>query len=171
MVLDVNESDFSWIEVTSRRKSGGSTVIRAASNPLGSTVIRAAFKPQTTIDVGLIDHEGKQSLRKVGAGKITIDSGAGESVCPIDMGPDEPLHMTAKNRAGGGQSLINKGEKRIKFRSGTKLGKMNLQAIDEFQKPLASAAKIANKGNIIVLDVDGCDSCVFNKESKQKVQN
>ena len=45
---------------------------------------------------------------------------------------------------------------------------MNFQAIDEVHKPLASAAKIANKGNAIVLDVDVCNSDIFNKESKQK---
>ena len=123
----------------------------------------------------MVDYEGKSCLRKSGSGKITIDSGAGESVCPIDMVPDEPLHMTAKNgiecRAAGGESLINKGERRIKFRSGSKLGKMNFQAIDEVQKPLASAAKIAKMGNVIVPDADGCDSYVFSKESTQKISN
>ena len=46
---------------------------------------------------------------------------------------------------------------------------MNFQAIDEVQKSLASAAQIANKGNVIVLGVDGCDSYIFNKEPKQKI--
>ena len=44
-----------------------------------------------------------------------------------------------------------------------------LQAIEEVRKPLASAAKIANKGNIIVLDGDGCDSYIFNKPTMQKI--
>ena len=45
-------------------------------------------------------------------------------------------------------SLVDKGETRIKFRSDSKFGKMNFQAIDEVKKPLASAAKIANKGSL-----------------------
>ena len=34
---------------------------------------------------------------------------------------------------------------------------------------MASAAKIANKGNIIVLGGDGCSSYIFNKASKSKI--
>ena len=65
--------------------------------------------------------------------------------------------------------MVNMGEKRIKFRSGSKLGKLNFPAVAEVMKPLASAAKIANKGNIIMLNGDGFDSYIFNKEPKQKV--
>ena len=46
---------------------------------------------------------------------------------------------------------------------------MNFQAITEVTKPLASAAKIANKGNIIVLDADGRDSYIYNKSTKTKI--
>jgi len=37
------------------------------------------------------------------------------------------------------------------------------------KKPSASAAQIANKGNIIVLGGDGFDSYIFNKASKKKI--
>ena len=113
-------------------------------------------------------------LRQAGTGKITIDSGAGESVCPINMVPEEPLHATDKNgikyRAAGGQSLVNRGEKRIKFKTaGKQIAKLNFQAIAEVKKPLASAARIANKGNLIVLDEDGGESYILNKASKTKI--
>ena len=89
------------------------------------------------------------------------------------MAPEEPIHKTAKNgtryRAAGGQTLINKGEKRITFKAGKKIGSLDFQAIDEVKKPRASAAKIANKGNLIVLDGDGCESYFFKKASKQKI--
>ena len=49
------------------------------------------------------------------------------------------------------------------------MGKLHVQAINEVKKPLASAGKIANKGNIIVLDVEGCDSYIMNKSTKQKI--
>ena len=95
-----------WNTVARRRKT-------RHSGSSASRTIRAKVEP--TRDVGLVDYEGKSRLRKSGSGKITIDSGAGESVCPIDMVPDEPLHMTAKNdtkyRAVGGQSLIKKARK------------------------------------------------------------
>ena len=144
-----------------------------------SKVMKDSSAPRTLpeaasiIEVNMIDNEPKKQLRKSGSGKITIDSGAGESVCPIDMVPEEPLHATSKNgatyRAAGGQKLINMGEKRIKFQSGENLGKLHSQAISEVKKPLASAAKIASKGNIIVLDGDGCNSYIFNKASKSKI--
>ena len=117
------------------------------------------------IDIGVINNVVPR-LRQVGTGKITIDSGAGESVCPIDMVPEEPFHATDKNgtkyRVAGGQSLVNRGEKRIKFTTGRQIGKLNFQAIAEVKKPLASVAKIADKGNLIVLDEDGGDSYILN---------
>ena len=36
-------------------------------------------------------------------------------------------------------------------------------------KSLASVGKIANKGNIIVSDVEGCDRYIMNKSTKQKI--
>lgn len=81
-----------------------------------SWVIRAVLESGPTIEVGMVDNEPKKQLRKSGSGKITIDSGAGESVCPLDMVPEEPLRKTAKNemtyRAAGGQKPTNKGEKK-----------------------------------------------------------
>lgn len=89
------------------------------------------------------------------------------------MVPDERLRKTVKNgtryRAAGGQSLINTGERRIKFKSDSKLGRLSFQAIDELKTPLASAAKIANKCNVIVLNGDDSESYIFNKVSKQKI--
>ena len=87
----------------------------------------------------MVDYEGKSKFRKSVSGKITIDSGVGESVCPANMYPEEPIHKTAeigtRYRAAGGQTLINKGEKRIKFKVGKKIGSPNFQAIDDVKKP------------------------------------
>ena len=58
-------------------------------------------------DIGAVTPEPKSGLKIAGSGKITIDSGACESVCPLDMLPEEPLHHTSKNgtryRSAGGQ--------------------------------------------------------------------
>jgi len=46
---------------------------------------------------------------------ICVDSGAGESVCPVDFFPDYEMHQTEKvgnlYRAAGGQELRNMGRK------------------------------------------------------------
>ena len=161
---DENEDETPWTEVVPKGKSA------AARN---GSVVRAVSKVDHATEVNVVDNGTKKSLRRAGSGKITIDSGAGESVCPIDMVPEEPLHKTNKigthYRAAGGQKLVNKGEKRIKFKAGSKIGKLNFQAINEVKKPLASAAKIANKGNVIVLDAEGCDSYIMNKSTKQRI--
>ena len=51
---------------------------------------------------------------------ICVDSGAGESVCPVDFFPDYEMHQTEKvgnlYRAAGGQELRNMGEKRPKLK-------------------------------------------------------
>ena len=64
---------------------------------------------------------------------------------------------------------MNHREKRIKFMAGKNLGKLNFQAILEVKKPLASAAKIANEGNIIVLDEEAGDSYIYNKVTKKPI--
>lgn len=89
------------------------------------------------------------------------------------MVPAEPLHHTenvgTRYRAVGGQSLVNHWEKRIKFMAGENAGRLNFQAIPEVEKPLASAARIANKGNIIVLDEEGGDSYIYNKTTEKSI--
>lgn len=172
--VDVNTGSFKHDKSSTERLSDGTTIlwnsffkgghwirypVRTVKN--GEIVSKKTVAADSTpdVDVGLIDAEGKKRLRKAGSGKVTIDSGAGESVCPINMVPDETLHATSEigtiYKAAGGQILFNQGEKRIKFRAGQHVGKLHFQAIAEVKKPLASAAKITNKGNLIVLDEDG----------------
>ena len=90
--------------------------------------------------------------------KVCIDSGAGESVCPIDAFPSYGTHKTAKTgvryTAAGGQELINAGEKRPHFKCGGANAHMAFQCTD-VHKPLAAASKVAQKGNRIVLEADG----------------
>ena len=54
-----------------------------------------------------------------GFDKVCIDSGAGESVCPVDAFPEYGTFNTEKNgakrRAAGCQELMNVGEKRPRF--------------------------------------------------------
>ena len=68
-----------------------------------------------------------------------------------------------------GQALTNKGEKKITFQSGEVLGSMSLQAIDSLQKPLASAARIIEKGNQIVFNDSEGKSYIQNHSTGKKV--
>ena len=99
-----------------------------------------------------------QSLTDQSFKKVCIDSGAGESVCPIDAFPSYSTHKTSKYgaryKAAGGQELINAGEKRPHFKCGGTNAHMAFQCTD-VHKPLAAASKVAKKGNRIVLEADG----------------
>ena len=57
----------------------------------------------------------KKTYRVMCTEKITVDSGAGESVCPSGWIPLEPVSKTdklgIKYKAAGGQTLVNQGEK------------------------------------------------------------
>jgi len=104
---------------------------------------------------------------------ICIDSGAGESVCPVDFFPDYETHETEKvgnlYRAAGGQELRNVGEKRPKLKIGGVPVSMTFQATSHVRKPLAAASKITAKGNRIVLDDEESLSYIENKATGKKI--
>ena len=83
--------------------------------------------------------------------KVCLDSGAGESVCPVDAFPSYATRQTAKTgmsyTAAGGQSLTNVGEKIPEFTSNGTDCHMAFQATTKVQKPLAAATVVTEKGN------------------------
>ena len=104
---------------------------------------------------------------------ICIDSGAGESVCPVDFFPDYEMHQTEKvgnlYRAAGGHELRNMGEKRPKLKINGVAASMTFQATSHVRKPLAAASKITAKGNRIVLDDENSLSYIENKATGTKI--
>ena len=94
--------------------------------------------------------------------KVCIDSGVGESVCPVDAFPSYETKKSAKTgltyTAAGGQSLTNVGEKQPRFKTNGVDAWMTFQATTKVQKPLAAATRITEKGNRIVLDGPGSES-------------
>jgi hypothetical protein len=114
-----------------------------------------------------------QALTDSSFKKVCVDSGAGESVCPVDAFPSYKTVETAKTgatyRAAGGQKLKNVGEIRPSFKSSGVGGSMAFQATTEVQKPLAAASKITAKGNRIVLEADGLDSYIEHKQSGRRI--
>jgi len=105
--------------------------------------------------------------------KVCVDSGAGESVCPVDAFPSYETKKTAKTgtsyTAAGGQALVNVGEKRPEFKTNGVDAWMAFQATTKVQKPLAAATRITEKGNRIVLDDADSESYIMNKKSGTKI--
>ena len=105
--------------------------------------------------------------------RVCIDSGAGESVCPVDAFPEYGTFKTQRNgakyRAAGGQELVNVGEKRPEFTTNGIKTSMTFQATTGVKKPLAAASRITGKGNRIILDDEGCESYILNKATGKKI--
>jgi hypothetical protein len=114
-----------------------------------------------------------QALTDASFKKVCVDSGAGESVCPVEAFPSYTTVQTGKTgttyRAAGGQKLTNMGEIRPCFKSAGIGGSMAFQATTDVQKPLAAASKIAAKGNRIVLDDADSESYIENKKTGKRI--
>ena len=114
-----------------------------------------------------------QDLTDGNLNKVCIDSGAGESVCPVDALPSYELKKSAKTgatyTAAGGQSLVNVGEKQPRFETNGVDAWMTFQATTKVQKPLAAASRITEKGNRIVLDDVDSESYIENKKTGKAI--
>ena len=104
----------------------------------------------------------KKKMKGIGRGKITIDSGAAESVMPARMLPEVPMHrsseekMSTRYTAANGGQLYNEGEKKVYFKNvnDSTIGMAEFQCM-EVKKPLASVARIVDKGNRVVFEPNG----------------
>ena len=100
-----------------------------------------------------------QALTDTTFTKVCVDSGAGESVCPVTAFPSYETVKTHKTgtqyKAAGGQLLTNVGEIRPSFTSSGQLASMAFQATTDVKKPLASAVAATKAGNWIALDEMG----------------
>lgn len=132
----------------------------APSKPSFNVETRNAFdaladegEEKSKLDVNAVS-SGSEALGCTG--KITIDSGAAESVIPKDMLPILPVESSpaektnAKYIAANGAIMRNVGQKRVRFRTSTgTINAITFQATD-VRKPLASVARIVEKGNRVV---------------------
>ncbi len=102
----------------------------------------------------------RDTTRVLEKGKITIDSGAAESVIPANTLRQIKISWSSGSRAGlyqvaaSGRKMPNLGGKRVKFR--TKNGKESniLFQVTHARKPLASVSKILQKGNMVAFAPD-----------------
>ena len=106
--------------------------------PDGS-VPRSVQHESLSIDVGLVYKQARSRLKKASSGKITIGSGAGESVCLASMVPEEKACRTAKTgtsyKVVGGQTFVSRSEKNARFTAGETIGSLRFQAVDEVKTP------------------------------------
>ena len=92
----ISDTESEWKQVARRKVQKGRDSL--SSNGRGILAV-VSKKSVRDVDIGMISQDPKRRTKKAGSGKITIDSGAGESVCPLDMVPGEPPHQTSKNGA------------------------------------------------------------------------
>ena len=112
--------------------------------------------------------------RPVGAGEITIDGAAEESVCPKYWGEAYEMKKPTKKmrflNASGGE-MGHYGEKVATFRAGGREKVMSLGfQVSDVQKPLAAAWKIAEKGNIVQFGPQQEDNFIQKVETGKKIQ-
>jgi hypothetical protein len=138
------------------------------------------------INVSCIDIERPKGINEVGRkrtgkyvsagkGKITVDSGAGESVMPKGLLPGEEMVEGHQKKNGvnyiaaNGNKMENYGEKKVRFKHGedSVMNSIVLQATD-VRKPLAAVSRILDKGNRVVFSRSG--SYIQHEKSGKKIE-
>ena len=105
------------------------------------------------MDIGAVDRTESDAIR---AGRITIDSGAAESVISPGMLKEIPIRESEGSRAGlcyvaaNGGKMPNMGEKHVRFKTKEGLQSSVLFQVTHARKPLASVSRIVAKGNKVV---------------------
>jgi len=105
-------------------------------------------------------------------GKVTIDSGAEVSIWPAAHVAWENVKPTLDSERGigfvaaNGSRMENYGGTQVKFEKDGKVKAMNFEVTD-CKKPLASVAKIIDRGNKVVFDQD--ESYIYNKATGEKI--
>jgi hypothetical protein len=126
----------------------------------------------------LVKEERTPEINNVGKGvrrgKITIDSGAEESVYPMSMCDKEDLVETDASRRGlgfvaaNGSKMKNYGAVKVKFQNDGRNRAMNFHVTD-VQKPLGAVCRIADKGNFVCFGPGVSDNYILNIESGEKI--
>ena len=108
------------------------------------------WKEINNVDKGMVRRKGK----------VTVDSGAEDSVWPATHVDWENVVETEESRKGigfvtaNGGRMNNYGGTKVEFVKDGKRKSMNFQVTD-CKKPLASVSKIVDKGNRVVFDAEG----------------
>jgi hypothetical protein len=120
-------------------------------------------------EINNVTNGAAKELRK---GKVTIDSGAEDSVWPSTHVRWENVFATEESEKGvgfvaaNGTRMENYGGTKVKFKNEGKVKAMNFSVTD-CKKPLAAVSKIVDKGNRVVFDAGG--SFIENKATGEKI--
>jgi len=112
---------------------------------------------------------GARLMRK---GKVTVDSGAEDSVWPASRVRWDKVVDSEDSLKGigfvaaNGEKMTNYGSTQVEFAKDGKTRRMNF-AVTDCKKPLASVSKIVEKGNRVVFDELG--SYILNKATGEKI--
>ena len=118
-------------------------------------------------EINIVEGQGKKS-------KITIDSGAEESVWPIDQVNEEDLVETEASRndigfvAANGARMKNFGALKVDFRKGGKPMSMNFHATN-VKKPLAAVCRITECGNKVCFGPQPEDNYIMNVQTNEVI--
>ena len=108
-------------------------------------------------------------------GEIVIDSGAAESVCPWNWAETFPVKEVPwgekrqfRNASGG--KMEHYGERRVRCSvKGMEAPVSMLFQVSDAKNPLASVARITEKGNIVQFGPEEGDNYIFNPDTEEKV--
>ena len=123
------------------------------------------------IDICAVD---TNDAEMIGKGKITIDSGAAESVLPQGMLNEIQLQQSEGSKKGvqyiaaNGGKMPNLGEKKVHFRTKDGMESNVVFQVTHARKPLASVSKIVQKGNKVVFSPAG--SYIENIQSGKRIE-
>ena len=105
--------------------------------------------------------------------EIVIDSGAAESVCPWNWAtgfPTEEVPCKRHFRNASGGRMEHYGEKRVRGSvSGIDTPISMLFQVSDAKNPLASVARITERGNLVQFGPDPADNYIYNPSSGDKV--
>ena len=113
-----------------------------------------------------VDSKAKKFVK----GKVTVNSGAGESVWPEGVlgKPDEEGSKLVGFVAANGSKMRNLGKKRVVFAKDGKKRSIGFH-VTEVKKPLAAVSRIAEKGNIVQFGPRPEDCFIQNVLSREKM--
>ena len=126
-------------------------------------------------EINLID--GKIVERKIVKGKITVDSGAAESVWPADMVREEEELEQKEGMIGfvaaNGSPMQNYGRKVAKFMNigpdADECEKAMGFQVTDVRKPLAAVSRIVDKGNRVIFGPKPEDNYIMNIQTGKKM--
>ena len=148
-------------------------IVEENSECVDCEVEHMAFERSTGAGLHMeINNVNGETRGKPRKGKVTVDSGAEDSVWPAPhvcwnkVAASEDSAKGIGFVAANGEKMYNYGTTQVAFKKDGKVKTMNFSVTD-CKKPLASVSKIVDRGNRVVFDDD--ESYILNKKTGEKI--